>query len=120
LSRRVELTEAGAHWPLFAAQLFPVCSPRLATRIRQVSDLNEETLLRVYTAADDWQVWLTSAGLPPIFCRAGPEFDSYVLAFEAASDGQGFAIAPHCLAASEVNSGRLVRPFTLTVPQPGG
>lgn len=48
---------------------------------------------------------------------ARPRFDSYLLALEAATDGQGVAIVPTFLAAVDLRSGRLVAPFPIGVSQ---
>ena len=106
---------------LFDACLVPVCSPAVAQAglgLRQPADLVNHALLQLYTAADEWQVWLAAAGVPQVKGRAAPKFDSYLLALEAAMDGQGVAIAPHFLVAGDLRSGRLVKPFRLEVPQP--
>ena len=106
---------------LFDAQLTPVCSPALVhggLGMRQPADLVNHSLLRLYTAADEWPVWLSAAGVPTDVGHGGPHFDSYLLALEAAIDGQGVAIVPRFLAASDLRSGRLVAPFALEVPQP--
>jgi LysR family transcriptional regulator, glycine cleavage system transcriptional activator len=104
---------------LFDARLVPVCSPAVAQAgLRQPADLVNHALLQLYTAADEWQVWLAAAGVLQVKGRAAPKFDSYLLALEAATDGQGIAIAPHFLVAGDLRSGRLVKPFRLEVPQP--
>ena len=56
--------------------------------------------------------------MPAVKGRAAPKFDSYLLALEAAMDGQGVAIAPYFMVAGDLRSGRLVKPFRLEVPQP--
>lgn len=106
---------------LFDAQLSPVCSPALVhggIGMRQPADLVNHSLLQVYTAADEWSVWLHAAGVPAELGQSGARFDSYLLALEAAIDGQGVAIVPRFLAAADLRSGRLVAPFALQVPQP--
>jgi LysR family glycine cleavage system transcriptional activator len=106
---------------LFDARLVPVCSPATAQAglgLRQPADLVNHALLRLYTAEDEWAVWLAAAGLPDLAGRAAPRFDSYLLALEAALDGQGVAIAPHFLVAGDLRTGRLVKPFKLEVAQP--
>lgn len=106
---------------LFDAQLTPVCSPALVhggIGMRQPADLVNHSLLQLYTAADEWPVWLRAAGVPADVGQSGPRFDSYLLALEAAIDGQGVAIVPRFLAAADLRGGRLVAPFTLQVPQP--
>jgi LysR family glycine cleavage system transcriptional activator len=106
---------------LFDARLTPVCSPTIAhggIGIRQPADLVNHALLQVYTAADEWAVWLQAARVPELHAQYAPRFDSYLLALEAAMEGQGVAIVPKFLAAGDLRSGRLVAPFALDVPQP--
>lgn len=108
--------------PLFRALMFPVCSPALVQGglgLRQPSDLVNHALLQVYTAADDWSAWLEAAGVPQLAGRTGPRFDSYLLALEAAINGQGVAMATDFVVANDLLTGRLVKPFALEVPQPG-
>jgi LysR family glycine cleavage system transcriptional activator len=50
--------------------------------------------------------------------RSAAKYDTYLLAIEAAIDGQGIALVPHFLAAPDIKSGRLVRPFAIDVQQP--
>src|SRR5271165_4297189 len=61
------------HWPglrarwLMAEDIFPVCSPallRAAKPLRQPADLVHHTLLHATASREDWQLWLTAAGLP--------------------------------------------------------
>ena len=101
--------------------LTPVCSPALAAGahpIRRPSDLAHHALLQLYTAEDEWSVWRRAAGLVEPVGDGGVRFDSYLLALEAAIDGQGVAIVPDFLAAPDLRTGRLVAPFDLAVPQP--
>lgn len=106
---------------LFDARLVAVCSPAVARAglgLRQPADLVNHALLQLYTAVDEWQVWLKAAGVPEVRGRAAPKFDSYLLALEAAMEGQGVAVAPRFLVAGDLRTGRLVQPFALEVPQP--
>jgi LysR family glycine cleavage system transcriptional activator len=106
---------------LFDARLTPICSPGLAQAgmgLRQPADLVNHALLEVYTAAEDWHAWLDAAGVPQLKGRSAAKFDSYLLAIEAALDGQGIALVPHFLAAPDIKSGRLVQPFSIDVLQP--
>jgi LysR family transcriptional regulator, glycine cleavage system transcriptional activator len=107
---------------LFDARLFPVCSPALAqagTGLRQPAELVNHTLLQLYTAEDDWRAWLDAAGVPQLAGRAAPQFDSYLLALEAAIEGQGIALIPHFMVGADLKAGRLLKPFTVEVRQPG-
>ncbi len=62
------ITLGDGDWPgliaerMFAADLLPVCAPRLASRLKRVSDLSGSTLLRVAHAKEDWPRWLKAAG----------------------------------------------------------
>jgi len=107
---------------LFDARLFPVCSPGIAqggTGLRQPAELVNHRLLKLYTAGDDWRAWLEAAGVPQLAERSAPQFDSYLLALEAAIEGQGVALVPHFMVAADLKAGRLVKPFAVEVRQPG-
>jgi len=107
---------------LFDARLFPVCSPAVAqggTGLRQPAELVNHTLLQLYTAEDDWHAWLEAAEVPQLAGRAQPRFDSYLLALEAAIEGQGIAMVPHFMVASDLKAGRLIKPFAVEIRQPG-
>jgi LysR family transcriptional regulator, glycine cleavage system transcriptional activator len=106
---------------LFDARLFPVCSPSIAqggTGLRQPAELVNHTLLKLYNAEDDWGAWLQAAGVPQLAGRAAPQFDSYLLALEAAIEGQGVAMVPHFMVAADLKAGRLVKPFAIEIRQP--
>jgi LysR family glycine cleavage system transcriptional activator len=107
---------------LFDARIFPVCSPAYlasAGDLGATRDLNDYPLLRLYTATDDWNAWLAAANLPALADKPGARFDNYLLAIEAAIDGQGIAVAPHFMVAGDLRAGRLVRPFAAEAKQPG-
>ena len=80
------------------------------------------------TAVAAAMAFVASALVPPsmIFRRvlgwmmviAGFGIDSYLLALEAACDGQGVAIVPDFLAEPDLAAGRLVKPIDWSVPQP--
>ncbi|MFM7687316.1 MAG: transcriptional regulator GcvA [Actinomycetota bacterium] len=112
---------AGVHAThLFDASLVAVCSPALAYAglgLRQPADLVNHSLLQLYTAVDECEDWLRAAGVPQVIGAGTVRFDSYLLAIEAAIDGQGVAIVPHFLVGAELRSNRLVTPFDITVPQ---
>jgi len=62
--------------PLFAADLLPVCAPRLANQLKRPADLKGPSLLRVAHSPDDWPSWLEAAGTARITAR-GLQFDHY-------------------------------------------
>jgi LysR family glycine cleavage system transcriptional activator len=104
---------------MYRSLLSPVCSPELlrgANPIRTPEDLRKHKLLYVYTAEEDWRIWLASAGVSGIELSDRLAFDSYILAQEAAIEGRGVAMTIGPFATDEIRSGRLVQPFSLMVP----
>ena len=121
--REPPLDPALAWWPLFRARLAAVASPGLVQGglgLRQPAELVNHRLLGVYTAEADWPLWLEAAGVGQLADRRGPLFDSYLLALEAAIDGQGLALVPDFLAAADLKAGRVILPFAAAPPQRGG
>ena len=116
------ITLGSGDWPglvserLFAADLQPVCAPRLAARLKQPADLSGPSLLRVAHATDDWPLWLKAAGVPRIAAK-GPQFEYYGQALQAAADGVGVAMGIRPYIDDDIRAGRLVAPFPLTVPK---
>jgi LysR family glycine cleavage system transcriptional activator len=102
--------------PLFAADLLPVCAPRLAAQLKRPADLKGPTLLRVAHSPDDWPSWLEAAGTGRITAR-GPEFAQYGQALQAAVDGLGIAMGIRPYIDDDLAAGRLVAPFALSVPK---
>ena len=102
--------------PLFAADLIPVCAPRLAAGLKRPSDLTGPNLLRVAHASEDWPLWLKAAGVARLSAR-GPEFQYYGQALQAAVDGLGVAMGIRPYIDDDLAAGRLVAPFALTAPK---
>jgi LysR family transcriptional regulator, glycine cleavage system transcriptional activator len=109
-------------WPglkaqlLFAAELFPVCSPSFrngSQPLRVAADLRPRTLLRL--AKDDWPKWLEAAGLGGRRAE-GPEFSDAGLLTQAAVAGQGVALGQSIIVADDLAAGRLIEPFKLRIP----
>jgi LysR family glycine cleavage system transcriptional activator len=102
--------------PLFAADLLPVCAPAMAGRVGSPDDLDASRLIRVAHAAEDWPRWLSAAGLPRLRA-AGPVFEFYGQALQAAADGVGVALGLRPYIDDDLRAGRLVAPFALSVPK---
>ena len=102
--------------PLFAADLLPVCAPRLAAQLKRPGDLKGPTLLRVAHSPGDWPLWLKAAGVARVTAR-GQEFQFYGQALQAATDGLGIAMGIRPYIDDDLAAGRLVAPFALTVPK---
>jgi LysR family glycine cleavage system transcriptional activator len=118
------------NWPglrvdwLLADEMFPVCSPALPTDekpLRQPEDLAHHTLLHTMVSREDWQLWLTAAGLPvSLATRRGLTFDQGFLAIQAAMEGLGVAMGRTSLVEADIAAGRLVAPFDVVLPQDAG
>jgi LysR family transcriptional regulator, glycine cleavage system transcriptional activator len=102
--------------PLFAADLLPVCAPRLAAGLKRPADLRGPSLLRVAHAEEDWPLWLKAAGHTRISAR-GTEFQYYGQALQAAVDGLGIAMGIQPYIDDDLAAGRLIAPFALSVPK---
>jgi LysR family glycine cleavage system transcriptional activator len=99
--------------------LTPVCSPDLLKgphALKTPADLKKHKLLYVYTAEEDWRLWLEGAGVKNIELSDRLAFDSYILAQEAAVEGRGLAMTIGPFATDEIRMARLVQPFPLLVP----
>lgn len=105
--------------PLFRSLLSPVCAPELLrgpNALKTPQDLRKHKLLYVYTAEEDWHLWLEAAGIEGIKLSDRLAFDSYVLAQEAAIEGRGVAMTIGPFATEEIKTGRLVQPFPMKAP----
>lgn len=94
---------------LFAAKLYPVCSPGVADRIGEPADLLRENLLRSYRL-NEWTLWFQAAALAPPRSR-GWIFDSSLSIVEAVSQGAGIGLVPARLFERDLRAGRIVQPF---------
>ena len=112
----------GLHAELLArARLTPVCSPALlegASALRRPEDLARHQLLRDGLPHEaGWQTWLTAAGVTDrVEPGRGLRFSNSHLALDAAAAGRGVALVPDLLIEDDLRTGRLVRPFALSVP----
>jgi LysR family glycine cleavage system transcriptional activator len=102
--------------PLFAADLLPVCAPRLAAQLKRPGDLKGPSLLRVVHSADDWPLWLKAAAVTRVAAR-GTEFQFYGQALQAAIDGLGIAMGIRPYIDDDLAAGRLIAPFQQSVPK---
>ena len=103
---------------LYTEELLPVCSPALLRGphpLRQPADLAHHTLLHM-DHRQDWSKWLDAAGVTNVDLSRGPVFNQASIGIDAAVDGQGVALARTGLAAHDLITGRLVRPFDLALP----
>jgi LysR family glycine cleavage system transcriptional activator len=103
---------------LMGEDLFPVCSPSLLEGRHPLSsptDLRHHTLIHDDFQID-WAMWLKTAGVSGVDPHRGPRFESSDHAVQAAIQGEGVVLGRSALVADDLRAGRLVRPFTLSLP----
>ena len=103
---------------LYSEELFPVCSPKLLQGDRALltpADLAFHTLLHL-DHRRDWDKWLNIANVENADLSRGLILNQASNIIDAAVDGQGVALARTGLAAHDLLSGRLVRPFVPSLP----
>lgn len=109
---------------LMEAPVFPVCAPTLANDQHRPlvapEDLRPHTLLHDEGSAGragvpDWATWLEAAGATGMDATRGPMFASMYLAQEAAVAGHGVALGVAPLVEEDMQRGRLIAPFELTL-----
>lgn len=109
---------------LFDESVTPMCSPRASKNARALQtpdDLRHCVLLHddsmdFEPAAPSWKIWLRAAGAKAVDAARGPRFGQPDLALQAAMDGAGVALGWRYLAAGDIAAGRLIQPFSLTLP----
>lgn len=111
-------------WPrvesrrLAASNMVPVMVPHLMTGTiicSEPCDLLQFPLLHE-ESRDLWQSWFMAAGVKTAV-RKGTVYADGGLALQAALQGEGVALMDKFLVQSDLNAGRLVQPFELSVPQ---
>jgi DNA-binding transcriptional LysR family regulator len=90
-------------------ELFPVCAPGLAARLRQVDDLARVPCLSDSAWDRDWDQWLAAVGAG--IAVRGPVYSLYALAVEEAVNGAGVLMGHGPLVAAHLERGTLVAPF---------
>lgn len=100
--------------PLFHIELLPVCSPSLlkaSPAIREPKDLLRFVLLSSLNRPMDWTNWMAHVGVAQGDVAPGLTFSNSSLAYEAAINGIGVAMAQYHYVENELEHGRLVTPF---------
>jgi LysR family glycine cleavage system transcriptional activator len=93
---------------LFREELVPVCSPDFARRwrVERPDDLAAMPLLRVLQRPSDWEAWLREVRANCVDPQANSS-----LAYQAAIDGLGVALAATAYVQEEFRDGRLISLF---------
>ncbi|WP_426416676.1 transcriptional regulator GcvA [Aestuariirhabdus sp. LZHN29] len=104
---------------LMEDEAFPVCTPNLlegAPGLSQPADLLNQRLLHDMGPGDlDWANWFRAAGVDYQPRNPGYTIGDSSLAIEAALSGQGIALARSTLVEQELASGRLIKPFDVSL-----
>jgi LysR family transcriptional regulator, glycine cleavage system transcriptional activator len=109
---------------LLKNEVFPACSPALLRNgppLETPGDLSNHVLLHDQQTdrdplAPSWPMWLRAAGVNNADASHGLSFSANVLALEAAIAGHGVTLAYSTTAAADIAAGRLVRLFSLSLP----
>ena len=106
---------------LLNEEVVTVCSPAVAATLRKPADLANHLLLHDASPDRDescptWEMWLRAAGVTGVDARRGLSFNQSSLVLEAALLGRGVALAKAAIARGDLDAGRLVRPFAISVP----
>jgi LysR family glycine cleavage system transcriptional activator len=109
---------------LLQNEVFPACSPRLLEAgppLRLPEDLLHHALIHDQAVDRDplaptWPMWLKAAGVVGTPAAPGLTFSYGYMALEAALAGHGVVLAYSAIAAADLAAGRLVRLFSLALP----
>jgi LysR family glycine cleavage system transcriptional activator len=118
----IYLKRPATRWPrgisaryLIGREITPVCTPKIAARLKGPADLLNESLLHHTNFPDNWRLWLSTAGASTTRLKLGGGFDLAHNLIVAAAAGMGVAVIQPCLIERELASGELVLPFDLSV-----
>lgn len=109
------------NWPgvraefVLPQEMFPVCTPELAGRLRSPADLVDMPAVIDANDPFTWDVWLRAAGLDQPAPKTRHVFSDASLCLDAALAGQGVLLAWPILASWALDEGRLVAPFDIRV-----
>ncbi|MGV9800068.1 LysR substrate-binding domain-containing protein [Mycobacterium sp. NPDC003449] len=101
--------------PLIPNELVPVVAPEGRTALTEPTALVDATLLHSLARIDDWARWLEAAGIGAAGAYSGMKYETSLLAYQAAIEGHGVAIAQQALVEKELAGGILVAPFDFTL-----
>ncbi|NKB50254.1 MAG: transcriptional regulator GcvA [Alphaproteobacteria bacterium] len=107
----------------------PMCRPEMIggdPPLRTPADLERHTLIHYVSQSPlwpdipGWSKWLALAGLADLDASAGLHFDHADHCLDAAIEGSGVVLGRRAIASRDLEQGRLVAPFDLDLPFPGG
>ncbi|RWF76688.1 MAG: LysR family transcriptional regulator [Mesorhizobium sp.] len=104
-------------WPggraelLLAQEVFPVCAPVIANKLKTIEDLALTCAITDERSMITWESWFEAAGVKPVAFLKGARFTDPMLCLESAIAGHGVMLGWQLLAADALADGRLVAPF---------
>lgn len=104
-------------WPsgraelLLAQEVFPVCAPVIAEKLKSIDDLALTCAITDERAMINWDSWFEAAGVEPVTFLKGARFTDPMLCLESAIAGHGVMLGWQLLTADALADGRLVAPF---------
>lgn len=109
---------------LLEEEIFPVCAPQLLQGRPPLDEplalahyplLHDMTAWRGSSPYAEWERYLKAIGAPPFEVRRGYMFNRHHDTIACAIAGMGVAMARRTLITDELDSGRLIAPFSKTV-----
>ena len=109
----------GVHCELLMRDwLFPVCSPDFARRYGLSDQSGIDGVPLMHSEKEPWSTWFPAAGIDADEPEHGLLFNDSALMLQAAAAGQGLCLARQSIAFDDLQSGKLVRPFSAFVESP--
>lgn len=110
--------------PLFAEEVFPVCSPDYLAQFggdHSLEKIFSGTLLNLDESQKDWMTWpewFHSVGHTMVVPKTKVNINNYTMLLQAAINGQGMALAWGSLVDDYLKNGALVRPIDTVLRTP--
>ncbi len=118
----VAIRVGNGNWPdvdaefLMREEVFPVCAPSLAERLKIPADLHRLPVLIDANSVFGWDIWTGPAHIDHKALEQGLSFSDASLCMDAAIAGQGVALVWETMAEYALRYGQLVEPFKLRAP----
>jgi len=92
--------------------IVPVCSPQylMGKKMKTPKDLLACNLLHIKRRPNDWNLWFSGIGLSVDSIPQGMMCENSEIAYSAAKEGLGIAMAQYFLVRDDIELGKLVRP----------
>jgi len=109
---------------LFADEIYPVCSPKLAKKYKNIdspSQLIKLPLLQLHhddKTWTDWRQWLSHFKITSPLNNVS-SYNNYIIALQAAQDSQGILLGWDRLVQPLINEGKLTRILKVSYKSPG-